>query len=495
MSLLAPLPDFGLAAGDRGFHQRLSGIAELGTTICVLESLRRGTVLWWQFALVAVFSLVIARYSRAAVGRLASQSILRMRRRLVRSVLHLPLLELETIGATRLLVAFTGDVGSVATAVRNLSSLSANAAILLACLAYIGWLSTREMVVAGLLCLVCIAGAVFLRLLEKRYRHASRESWDKVVSVFRMVLDGIKQLKLNRSLARRVLMSFEERLREQQRAAAARRRYSEFVASWIQAMSYVILGSVVFDPYGADASLKLGFGLLIVLQIRRPLRALIVDSGAYADALVAFERLSELGLTLTERHREPDDWQHAPALRDWRSLDLKGVHFRYGDENSGNGFNIGPMDMALRRGEVVFIGGGNGSGKTTLAKVLTGLYTPTSGTIQFDGVDVDEHNFHWYRKKFAAVFSDFCLFEAVAILSPTTWAIKSIGFLFRLGLAVDARLSSSQNESNPFTSGERARIAPLRAVIEDRPVFVFDEWAADQVHEYKDFFYEDSFPG
>ena len=78
----------------------VSGVAELGTTICVLESFRRGTVLWWQFALVAVFSLVIARYSRAAVGRLASQSIVRMRRRLVRSVLHLPLLELETIGAT-----------------------------------------------------------------------------------------------------------------------------------------------------------------------------------------------------------------------------------------------------------------------------------------------------------------------------------------------------------------------------------------------------------
>ena len=321
------------------------------------------------------------------------------------------------------------------------------------------------------------------------------KSWDKVVSVFRMVLDGIKQLKLNRSLARRVLLSFEERLREQQRSAAARGRYSEFVASWIQAMSYVILGSVVFDPYGGDASLKLGFGLLIVLQIRRPLRALIVDSGAYADALVAFEQLSELGLTLTERHREPDDWQHAPALRDWRSLDLKGVHFRYGGENSSNGFNIGPMDMALRRGEVVFIAGGNGSGKTTLAKVLTGLYTPTSGTIQFDGVDVDEHNIHWYRKKFAAVFSDFCLFEAVADLEPDDLGSKVNWLMSRLELSRGMLTApASQNESSPFTSGERARIALLRAVIEDRPVFVFDEWAADQDHEYKDFFYEQFLP-
>ncbi len=473
----------------------LSGVAELGTTICVLESFRRGTVLWWQFALVAVFSLVIARYSRAAVGRLASQSIVRMRRRLVRSVLHLPLLELETIGATRLLVAFTGDVASVATAVRNLSSLSTNAAILLACLAYIGWLSPREMVVAGLLCLVCIAGAVFLRSLEKRYRHASRESWDRVVSVFRMVLDGIKQLKLNRSLARRVLLSFEESMREQQRAAAARGRYSELVATWIQGMSYVILGSVVFDPFGADASLRLGFGLLIVLQIRRPLRALIADSGAFSDALVAFERLTELGLALTESHPDQDDWQHAPALRDWRSLDLKGVHFRYGGEKSSDAFNIGPTDITLRRGEVVFIAGGNGSGKTTLAKVLTGLYTPTSGTIQFDGVDVDQHNIRWYRKKFAAVFADFCLFEGVADLQPDDLRSEVNWLTSRLELSRAMLMApASQNVSTPFTSGERGRIALLRAVIEDRPVFVFDEWAADQDHEYKDFFYGQFIP-
>src|SRR5208283_2512309 len=119
----------------------LSGVAELGAIVCVLESFRTGAVLWWQFACVALFSVVIGRYSRASVSKLASQSIVRMRRRLVRSVLHVPLLDLERIGLTRLLVAFTGDLVSVASAVRNLASLSTSSAILLACLAYIGWLA------------------------------------------------------------------------------------------------------------------------------------------------------------------------------------------------------------------------------------------------------------------------------------------------------------------------------------------------------------------
>jgi putative pyoverdin transport system ATP-binding/permease protein len=478
------------------FASVLSGIAQLGATICVLEVFRSGQVVWWQFALVAALAVLIGRFARGTVARLTAQSIVRMRRRLVRSVLHLPLLKLEAIGPTRLSVAFSSDLVNVASAVRNLASLSANSAILIGCFAYIGWLSIREMLVTGSLCLITIGGAVFLRFLEKRYRHGTREAWDRVLTVFRMLLDGIKQLKVNRSLARRVLLSFEESVREHQRAAAGRSRYSELVESWTQSMFYVILGAAVFGPYGAEASLRLGFGLLIVLQIRRPLRALIADSAAFSDAQVAFERLSELGLTLAERRREPDDPQHAPALsRDWRRLDLQGVCFKYGDENSKDGFSLGPMEMTLTRGEVVFIAGGNGSGKTTLVKVLAGLYPPTGGAIQLDGISVDEHNLHWYRRKFAVVFSDFCLFEGVADLqlddlgSELNWLTARLKLTRRM-LSEPA----SQNESTPLTSGERARIALLRAVVEDRPVFVFDEWAIDQDHVYKEFFYQEFLP-
>jgi putative ATP-binding cassette transporter len=478
------------------FASVLSGIAQLGATICVLEVFRSGQVVWWQFALIAALAVLIGRFSRGTVARLTAQSIVRMRRRLVRSVLHLPLLELEAIGPTRLSVAFSSDLVNVASAVRNLASLSANSAILVGCFAYIGWLSIREMLVTGSLCLITIGGAVFLRFLEKRYRHGTREAWDRVLTVFRMLLDGIKQLKVNRSLARRVLLSFEESVREHQRAAAGRSRYSELVESWIQSMFYVILGAAVFGPYGAEASLRLGFGLLIVLQIRRPLRALIADSAAFSDAQVAFERLSELGLTLTERRREPDDPQHAPALsRDWRSLDLQGVHFKYGDVNSKDGFSLGPVEMTLKRGEVVFVAGGNGSGKTTLVKILAGLYPPTGGSIQLDGTSVDEHSLHWYRKKFAVVFSDFCLFEGVADLqlddrgSELDWLTSRLKLTRRM-----LTEPASHNESTPLTSGERARIALLKAVVEDRPIFVFDEWAIDQDHVYKEFFYQEFLP-
>jgi putative pyoverdin transport system ATP-binding/permease protein len=474
----------------------LSGFAAMGALICVFESLRSGTVLWWQFALVAAFAILIREYSRVTLGRLATRSVLRLRRRLVRSVLHVPLLDLERIGATRLLVAFTSDLTGVALAVRNLASLFSSSAFLVALVGYLGWLSPQRATVTTILLLVCIVGAVLMRRFETEQRHTAREAWDRIVYVYQMLLDGVKQLKINRQLARHVLRSFEDRVHDQMQSGARRGRSLDAVGAWVQFMFYVILGTAVFGSF-SDGILRrgYGYGLLALLHIRGPLRSLIADSRAFNDASVALQRITELGVTLSG-DQEDDTTRHVPAVPGpWRSLDLRGVVFKYQTENSPDEFILGPLDLTLRPGEIVFVAGGNGSGKTTFAKVLTALYPPTAGSIRLDDTVIEEHSVRWFRSKFSVVFADFCLFEGVADLRPQQVAIEAERLAVRLKLEQWMLATpDSSGTSATLSSGERRRVALLMALLEDRPILVFDEWAADQDPRYKDLFYKEILP-
>jgi putative ATP-binding cassette transporter len=475
----------------------LSGFAAMGAIICVFESLRTGNVLWWQFAAVAGFAMAARELARFTLDRVAAKSVLRIRRRLVRWIVHVPLLELERIGSARLLVALTGDVASIAPAVRNLVSICASAAFLFACVGWLVWLTPKRAAVIALLLVVSIAVAILLRRLEMQQRHTTRLAWDHIVRVFTMLLDGVKQLKLNRQLARQVLRAFKDRTSIQMHSGGRRLRQSDIVGTWVQFMFYIILGVAVFGPYNDEASLKrgYGFGLLALLHIRGPLRSLIADSRAFAEASVALKRIADLGLTLWE-DQEREHFHHPPGpTRSWRSLDLHGVTFRYDLANAADEFALGPLTLSLMPGEIVFVAGGNGSGKTTFAKLLTGLYPPTHGTICFDGIEVNEENVSWFRSKFSAVFADFCLFEGIVDLRQMQVAeeIERLAVSLKLERWIVAT-PDSNNTAMPLSAGERRRVALLLALLEDRPILIFDEWAADQDPRYRDLFYVEILP-
>jgi putative pyoverdin transport system ATP-binding/permease protein len=476
----------------------LSGFAAMAALIAVFESLRRGTLLWWEFAAAAAFAMICREVGRVVLGRLATKALVRMRWRLVRSVLQVPLLDFERIGAARMLVAFTADLASVGSAVRNLVSLCSSTAFLIACVGYLTWLTPpRGGITAGLLVL-CIVVALYLRQLEQEQRQSVRASWDRVVHIYTMLLNGVKQLKLNRQLARQVLRAFKDRNSAQLPSGSKRIKQADLVGTWVQVMFYVILGMAVFGPFGDGPSLRraYGYGLLALLHIRGPLRSLISDSRDFGEASIALRRITDLGLTLSADHEGDGDRGEPLFAREWQRLKLDAVRFHYQADNPDDEFAIGPLDLTLHPGEIVLVAGGNGSGKTTFAKLLTGLYAPTHGSIRLDEKVVDESNMRWYRSKFSAVFADFCLFEGVADLRYKDVANEAERLAARLKLDhhVLAAPDASSGTTATLSSGERRRVALLMALLEDRPILVFDEWAADQDPQYKNLFYTEILP-
>lgn len=210
-------------------------------------------------------------------------------------------------------------------------------------------------------------------------------------------------------------------------------------------------------------------------------------------------KIDALGLSLSAAAASDQEGStRIPAteldLRGWRRLDLVGLTHHYAREGDERPFRLGPIDLTFRPGEVTFLVGGNGSGKTTLALLLLGLYRPESGRILLDGVPIDDSNREAYRQLFSTVFSDFHLFDSLLGLEQDNLDGVARVYLERLQLDTKVRIEGGSFSTQALSQGQRKRLALLTAYVEDRPFYLFDEWAADQDPLFRKVFYTELLP-
>jgi ABC-type siderophore export system fused ATPase/permease subunit len=138
---------------------------------------------------------------------------------------------------------------------------------------------------------------------------------------------------------------------------------------------------------------------------------------------------------------------------------------------------------------MVFIVGGNGSGKSTLLLLLSSLLSPKSGQIVVDDVPL-EGDLLLYRERFTGVFGDFFLFPHVLDSNGQHLSDEHVEkLLTTLGLGSYVQVNQGELSKLTLSTGQRKRLALLQCYAEDREIFFFDEWAADQDAHFRDFFY------
>jgi len=241
---------------------------------------------------------------------------------------------------------------------------------------------------------------------------------------------------------------------------------------------------------------------LVLLYMMGPFSQIVELLPGVGRANVALSKIDTLGLSLAAARdgdrREPDRQAEGIGvdlnLRGWTRLDLVNVTHRYAREGDERPFLLGPIDLTFRPGEVTFLIGGNGSGKTTLALLLLGLYPPDSGQILLDGVRIDESNREAYRQLFSTVFCDFHLFDSLLGLEQDNLDGVARVYLERLQLESKVRIEGGAFSTQALSQGQRKRLALLTAYVEDRPFYLFDEWAADQDPLFRQVFYTELLP-
>jgi len=173
----------------------------------------------------------------------------------------------------------------------------------------------------------------------------------------------------------------------------------------------------------------------------------------------------------------------------WRQLEFVNVAHTYKSDNEDGSFKVGPLNLTLRRGEMCFVIGGNGSGKTSFAKLLLGLYAPEEGAIRLNGQEITDEVRDSYRQLFSSVHADFYLFETLFGLESAELDTAAREYLERLHLSGKLQVKDNVLATTELSQGQRKRLALLTAYLEDRPIYLFDEWAADQDPQFKEIFY------
>ncbi len=472
----------------------ISGIASVGLVVMILNTMRdplsSTLTTVGLFAALCLVVLATQIISHVLLSRLTQNTISKMRVGLCEKILHSPLKHLEEVGSQRLLNVLTGDVGLVSQAMNGVPVLGVNLVILLCGSIYLGALSPSLLAGALVFGALGVASYWFSSRRAHKYVKRSREAQDVLFGYIRGLIDGVKELKMH-SDRRRVfvdqVLESEDVLKDSKVIGDC---LHDAAISWGRLTFFIAIGLLLFLwPKIANVpNIKetfIGYAFTI-FYLMSPLEQIIGWLPFLAWASNSVSQIDRLGLALDQKEQESK--VIAPVDR-WERIELCGVTHTYHREGQPDGFVLGPIDIAIRSGEIMFIIGGNGSGKTTLGKLITGLYLPEDGELMLDGRPITAENRESYRQLFAVVFDDAVVFENLWGLDSADLDRRAGDLLRELELEGVVSVSGGKFSTVKLSRGQRKRLALLTAYLEDRPIYVFDEWAADQDPVFRKVFY------
>ncbi|MCC3496100.1 MAG: cyclic peptide export ABC transporter [Microcoleus sp. PH2017_15_JOR_U_A] len=450
----------------------------------------------WYFAGLAVLALVTGVISQFLLIYLSQEAVYNLRLSLSRGILSSPLRHLEELGANRLLATLTDDVGTLSNTIFLIPFLCVDIAVVVGCLTYLSTLSGVVFAVVFAFLALTIGTVQLLLNKMRKFFDLAREEQDILFKHFRSITEGIKELKLH-SLRRQEF--FDEEL---QVSAADSRDYNlqalntAAVATGVgQLLFFMLIGLLLFavPKFVAVSTPVLSAYILTSTYLMSPFQNILQRLPAIFRANTSVEKIEKMGLALASQ-AEINAALQPVKNADWKILELKGTTHSYPGDKEDSNFVLGEISLKFHPGELVFIVGGNGSGKSTFAKLLTGLYIPESGDILLDGQHITNDNREWYRQHFSAIFSDFYLFDRLLGMTNHDLDNQAAEYLREFHLDKKVEVKDGILSTTALSQGQRKRLALLTAYLEDRPIYLFDEWASDQDPFFRDIFYKQLLP-
>ncbi len=221
-------------------------------------------------------------------------------------------------------------------------------------------------------------------------------------------------------------------------------------------------------------------------QFLLPAQSLITAGQSLQEMRTQMERIDDV----MEYPQDPifdndtDPGEESPSYRKLSgALELKNVTFGYS--------RLAPpliedFSLTLERGKSVAFVGGSGCGKSTLSRLISGLYRPWSGEINFDGKSITEIDRDVFTGSVAVVNQDIIMFEDTIANNIKMWD-NSIEDFEMILAARDAQVHEDiikrdggyayrlRDGGSDFSGGQRQRMEIARALAQDPTIMIMDE--------------------
>jgi cyclic peptide transporter len=425
----------------------------------------------------------------------------------------------EAIRSGRVFTTLNNDTGQVSGVANTLVGVTTSSITVLGVFIYMSTVAFWATIVTVVMILFITVLYYTVGGRAQKYFEQARDTQNVYMGLLNGLVDGFKELSLHfkkRIQYKNELEDSCDNFRSKQRIALFK-----FINIFLigESLLLLVLGTVGFAVpriFTDVQNVTLMSFIIAILYLIGPINAILNTVPNLLQTKVAWGRIQSF-LKEIPANMDPEQMTQPLVVEKDEILSIKasGVHFKYaapeGEETPAlkagkqkelpasqeadpleeKSFEVGPLDFEAGKGEVVFIVGGNGSGKTTFAKLLLGLYGSDSGTIEINGKEVPGYQLGEY---FSCVFSDFHLFQRLYELDGDDKQNKIEEYIDLLKLNGKVDIVDNQFSTIQLSGGQRKRLALLQCYLEDSPVYLFDELAADQDPQFRKFFYRELLP-
>lgn len=380
------------------------------------------------------------------------------------------------------------DLQKIESFVRQCPSFLTSTLKVVLLLSYMLFMFPKESLIFFIMISIVFGIIIYIHSISERYHKQTRHAREKTTQDVIDSIQGFRELKVD---PKRSQYFMNVNIKKGTDSLYQKQSYSNLwdhkANSAFLLGLYFIIGTIMLSTMMTTSQDKLSF-IIIVIMVISPLSMVIMSIPLYSAAKVAY---ANIGKFLTYNFSQ----KQTIPLKITNSITLQGIKYRYPIKNNEEQFTLLLNYAHFSLASINFIVGGNGCGKSSLINLLTGLITPQQGSIFVDGTKIDDKTTPSFQASLSVIYQNPYLFKDN--ISLDIESKKDIINDYLIAFHLNKKVSIENNNFtglNQLSFGQRKRLNLIISIIEDKDVYIFDEWAADQDPYFRQFFYSSILP-